>query len=157
MEPGNRIELTRVLKAPPERVYFALTDARMLERWFPSRVESDVRVGGKVRFWFESLEKREGFQDHFRDGVFRELLPGKKVSYTFGLPEGETLVTWTLTPRGTGTELKLVHSGFGEGQIWRRLLDGHSGGWTFYLGNLAGVLAGEKDLRASGMGQRTVA
>ncbi len=152
MASENSVELTRVLSAPPERVYQALTDARMLERWFPSRVEADVRVGGKIRFWFEALERRDD-EEHLREGVFRELVPGRKVAYTFSLPEGETLVTWTLTPRGTGTELKLVHSGFKGGPGSE--VDQHSKGWAFYVGNLTGILAGEKDKRSEGMGQKT--
>jgi uncharacterized protein YndB with AHSA1/START domain len=145
--------LTKLLSAPPKRVYQALTDARMLERWFPSRVEVDVRAGGKIRFFFEAIEKRDE-KEHLREGVFRELVPGRKVVYTFSLPEGETLVTWTLTPSGTGTKLKLVHSGFRGGP--NSEMGQHSGGWAFYVGNLAGVLAGEKDKRPESMGQKTV-
>ena len=153
MASKNSIELTRLLSAPPERVYQALTDPRMLERWFPSRVEADVRVGGKIRFWFEALERRDD-EEHIREGVFRELVPGRKVAYTFSLPEGETLVTWTLAPNGTGTELKLVHSGFRGGPGSE--MGEHSGGWAFYVGNLAGILASKKDERSEGMGQKTV-
>jgi len=153
MASENSVELTRLLSAPPERVYQALTDARMLERWFPSRVEADVRVGGKIRFWFEALERHDD-KEHLREGVFRELVPARKVAYTFSLPEGETLVTWTLTPRGTGTELKLVHSGFRGGPGSE--MGQHSEGWAFYVGNLTGILAGEKDKRSEGMGQKTV-
>jgi len=152
MASENSIELTRLLSAPPERVYQALTDARTLERWFPSRVEADVRIGGKIRFWFEALGRRED-EEHLREGVFRELVPGRKVAYTFKLPEGETLVTWTLTPRGKGTELRLVHSGFKGGPGSE--MGEHSGGWAFYVGNLAGILAGGKDKRPEGMGQKT--
>lgn len=153
MGSKNIIELTRVLSAPPERVYQALIDPRMLERWFPSRVEAEVRIGGKITFWFEALVSRDD-QEHFREGVFLELVPGRKVVYTFNLPEGKTLVTWILTPRGAGTELKLVHSGFSEGPVSE--MGNHSLGWTFYVGNLAGVLDGEKDLRPERMGQKTV-
>src|ERR1700747_1736402 len=99
MASKKSIELRRCLSAPPERVYQAFTDARMLERWFPSRVEADVRVGGKIRFFFEALGTRDD-EEHIREGVFRELVAGRKVAYTFSLPEGETLVTWTLTPKG---------------------------------------------------------
>ena len=152
MVSENSIELTSLLSAPPERVYQALTDPRMLERWFPSRVDADVRVGGKIRFFFEALERRDD-EEHFREGVFRELVPGRKVVYTFSLPEGDTLVTWTLTPKGTGTELKLVHSGFAGGRSSE--MGEHSRGWTFYIGNLAGFLDGEKDQRPGVMGQKT--
>ena len=134
-------------------MYEALTDARMLERWFPSRVEADVRIGGKIRFFFEALEGRD-VEEHLREGVFRELVPGRKVAYTFKLPEGETLVTWTLTPQGTGTELKLVHSGFRERADVA--MGQHSQGWGFYVGNLGGILAGEKDKWPEAMGQKTV-
>ena len=83
-----------------------------------------------------------------------EVDPNKTLSYTWAAYGLESVVTWTLTPKGRGTELKLVHSGFKGGPGSE--MGEHSGGWAFYVGNLAGVLSGEKDKRPEAMGQKTV-
>jgi uncharacterized protein YndB with AHSA1/START domain len=156
MTPTKKtIEHVRYLDLPPERVYRALTDARQLEGWFPSKVETDVRVGGRIKFRFEALGPTADFHDHDREGVFTELVPGKRVAYTWRLPEGETLVTWDLKPKGSGTEIRLTHSGFGDSPQWRKHLEDHSGGWGFFLDNLAAVVKGQPDGRTAN-NQRTV-
>jgi uncharacterized protein YndB with AHSA1/START domain len=153
--PHKTIEHVQIIDLPPERVYRALTDARQLEAWFPSKVETDVRVGGRIKFRFEAAAPTADFHDHNREGVFTELVPGRRVAYTWRLPEGETLVTWDLKRHGKGTELRLTHSGFGDSPAWREHLEAHGGGWGFFLDNLAGVATGQPDQRA-GNNQRTV-
>jgi uncharacterized protein YndB with AHSA1/START domain len=56
--PEYDIEVTRVLDAPPARVYRAFTDPAEFARWYgppgfpvdPETVELDPRVGGRQRF-----------------------------------------------------------------------------------------------------------
>jgi uncharacterized protein YndB with AHSA1/START domain len=79
--PPYDIEISRVLDAPPERVYRAFTDADQFAEWygpvgFPvprDTVELDARVGGRQRFAMVSdadPSMRTGF-----DGRFIEVVP----------------------------------------------------------------------------------
>ncbi len=49
---------------------------------------------------------------------------------------GFTEVTFELTPQGGGTLLRLVHTGFGEGDDWDRLYTDIRSGWNSELEHL---------------------
>lgn len=79
------IEITRVLEAPPERVYQAFIDPDQFAEWygpagFPVRrdtVELDPQVGGRQRFTMVSdadPSLRTGFDGRFVEVVPNELL-----------------------------------------------------------------------------------
>jgi uncharacterized protein YndB with AHSA1/START domain len=72
-------------------------------------------------------------------GEFVELVPDRRVVFTYGwergdvgVPPGSTVVEIDLRPTPSGTELRLVHRGL-EGPM----ADAHSGGWANYLTRLA--------------------
>jgi uncharacterized protein YndB with AHSA1/START domain len=84
--PAYDLEITRVLDAPPERVYEAFTDPDKFAEWygpvgFPvdrTTVELDARVGGGQRFEMVSdadRSMRTGF-----DGRFDEVVPNMLLS-----------------------------------------------------------------------------
>ncbi len=110
------IELEEVLPHSPEKIWRALTTAELLARWLmPSDFEPVV---GK-HFHFRTRPMGDW------DGVVHcevlEVVPLKRLAYswkggsrnnaTYG-SELDSVVTWTLEPVGSGTRLKLVHSGF---------------------------------------------
>src|SRR5262249_54863488 len=87
-EPEYDIEVSRVLDAPPERVYEAFTDPDQFAKWygpvgFPvprDSVELDARVGGRQRFAMVSDDDpsmRSGFDGDFVDVVPNELLASR--------------------------------------------------------------------------------
>jgi uncharacterized protein YndB with AHSA1/START domain len=99
----------------------------------------DVRVGGRY-----TIEMRgpDG-SVHTAAGVFKEVLPGKKLVYTWTRMDGEscsggstslgeTLVTIDFLAKGTGTELVFVHDLFPDAAS----RDAHQGGWTSILDHL---------------------
>lgn len=112
------IRLHRVLKAPPDRVYRAFTDAATMCKWLPphgftgTMHHMDPKVGGTWRMSFTNLSAGGS---HTFGGEYLELEPGKKLRYTsrFDDPNlpGEMTTTVELTPVFCGTELQVTQDG----------------------------------------------
>lgn len=108
----------RILRAPPERVWRALTDPAAIVKWYPpdgfvAEVhELDVRVGGRYRMAFINFTtgERHGF-----GGGYRELVANERLVLTdqFDDPAlpGEMLTTYQLRAVSTGTELTVEQQG----------------------------------------------
>src|SRR5688500_5942509 len=85
--PKNTVtlRLKRVIKASPEKVYKAFTDADALVAWLPpngfsARMHSyDAKVGGKFRMSFYTANK--SWENTF-GGVYTELVPYTKIVHT---------------------------------------------------------------------------
>jgi uncharacterized protein YndB with AHSA1/START domain len=65
--------------------------------------------------------------------------PNKMLSYTWGAYELESVVTWTLAPTSTRTDLRMEQSGFRQDQS--QYYQGAEGGWQQFLSALEQVLA----------------
>jgi uncharacterized protein YndB with AHSA1/START domain len=129
------------IDAPPEVVFGALTDEKELVKWMPTEATMDPRVGGALRFKFH-WEARN--VDTEVRGKIRELIPGKRLSYTWVAvvrsdrdparmsDAPAAVVTWNLEELpGKRTRVTLVQKGFDE----RFRQDGESG-WEHFLGQL---------------------
>jgi uncharacterized protein YndB with AHSA1/START domain len=143
------------IKAPCAAVFKALTDAGELMKWFPTRVQSDARAGGKFRFeWDFNAAEQNGSQE----GTYLEVTPNQKVSYGWqaGMnPAVPTTVTFELAGEGDETTVTLNHAGFGDGPDAETLRSNHAGPWHFYMQNLKSYLEDGKDGRAAALGQKT--
>jgi uncharacterized protein YndB with AHSA1/START domain len=112
------VQLHRVLRAPPERVYRAFLEADALAKWLPPfgftcQVHRlDARVGGTHRMSFRNFSTGHG---HSFGGEYLELVPNEKLRYTdrFDDPQlpGTLEVTISLRPVLCGTELSIEQSG----------------------------------------------
>ena len=112
------VRLHRVLAAPPERVYRAFLDADAQAKWLPPngftcKVHAfDPRVGGKYRMTFTNFTTGNG---HSFGGVFKELVPNERLSYSDAFEDpnlpGEMTTTVTLKAVSVGTELQVVQEG----------------------------------------------
>jgi uncharacterized protein YndB with AHSA1/START domain len=151
---GKEIELKQEIAADPETVFRALTDADELSRWWTTSADSDARTGGAFEYRFEFPEEPE--RDHNYSGKYDAVVPNERVAYPWQGRLGDTSVDVSLRPSGGGTELRLVHSGWGEGGEWPAAVKMHEEGWGFFLGNLKGYLERGEDNRAA-MGMRTPA
>jgi uncharacterized protein YndB with AHSA1/START domain len=115
---SHTIQLHRVLRAPPERVYRAFLNADAMAKWLPphgftGQVHSlDARVGGEYRMSFTNLASG---QAHTFGGTYVELVPHERIRYTdrFDDPNlpGEIQVTIALKPVSCGTELSIRQEG----------------------------------------------
>jgi uncharacterized protein YndB with AHSA1/START domain len=114
----STIRLHRVLKATPERVYRAFTDADALAKWLPPygftcKVhELEPRVGGTHRMSFTNFTTGNS---HSFGGRYLEMKPNELIRYTdkfddANLP-GEMQVTVTFRRVSCGTELTVAQEG----------------------------------------------
>ena len=125
-----------LIDARPETVYELLTDPGLQQSWFGVDSTIDPRPGGVYKTLVAGR--------HPALGEFVEVVPDEKIIFTFGwdepnhpVPAGSTLVAITLSPEGTKTRVRLVHSGLPEDAV-----DDHTKGWSHYLGRLATIATG---------------
>ncbi len=115
---SNTVTLHRVLKATPEKVYKAFTDANALSFWLPPYGflcvvhNLDVKVDGGYRMSFINFSTGNG---HSFGGKYLELRPNEFIKHTdvFEDPSmpGEMITSISLTPVLCGTELKITQEG----------------------------------------------
>lgn len=134
------LEITRHIKASPDRVYRAWTDPAQLKQWFgPEKVETrdfvaDVRVGGKYRW---DMINDDG-EEMAVFGEYRELEQGKKVVFTWQWDDDQawerqvSVVTIELSTRDGGTDLLLRHEQLPSPES----RDRHNEGWSSVLNQL---------------------
>ncbi|MCW5771447.1 MAG: SRPBCC domain-containing protein [Rhodospirillaceae bacterium] len=126
------LRLEREFKAPPERVFAAFTDPRLLAQWFGPEgmacpvCEVDLRVGGGYRACM-----RGDAGEHWVSGTYRAIEPPRRLAFTWAWEENgrrghETLVEIDFAPAGRNTRLVLTHRGFETGDS----RDNHRVGWT---------------------------
>ena len=114
----NSVTLHRVLKATPEKVYRAFTDANAMASWLPPNGylcvvhNLDAKVGGSYKMSFINFTTGNG---HSFGGKFLELKPGEFLKYTdvFDDPNlpGEMITSVSLKKVSAGTELKVTQEG----------------------------------------------
>jgi uncharacterized protein YndB with AHSA1/START domain len=112
------IGLHRVLRAKPERIYRAFTNAEAMAKWLPPYGftcqvhHMDARVGRTFRMSFTNFTTGNG---HSFGGEYLELVPSKTIRYSdkFDDPNlpGEMKTTATLTPVPCGTEIAIIQEG----------------------------------------------
>ncbi len=115
------VELHRILRASPEKVYRAFLEADAMASWIPPygficKVHHmDVRVGGTFKMSFTNFGSG---QVHSFGGEYLELKPNETIRYTdkFDDPNlpGEIIVTVNLKAVSCGTDLHIVQSGIPE-------------------------------------------
>jgi uncharacterized protein YndB with AHSA1/START domain len=131
-------ELTRevVVDASPTTIFPFLTDPARQVLWMGTEAELDPQAGGPYRVLVQGK--------HPAVGEFVEVVPDRKVVFTFGwdepdhpIPAGSTEVEITLIPDGGKTRVRFVHRGLPDDAV-----SDHSKGWDHYLDRLATVAAG---------------
>lgn len=131
--------LRRRYPVAPEKVWRAWTDPEAIRHWWGpggtssvSIAELDLRVGGRFRIVFGGASGT----DHEVQGVYREVLPNRRLVFTWtwpnSTPERESLVTLVFKETGGGTELEFRH----EQLFDETVRDNHERGWTGSLAKL---------------------
>lgn len=117
----NNVSLHRVLKASPEKVFRAFTEANALASWIPpygflcTVHEMNVKVGGTFRMSFHNFSTGNG---HSFGGEYLEIRPNEFLKYTdkFDDPSlpGEMTVTVSLKKVMVGTEMNILQENIPE-------------------------------------------
>jgi uncharacterized protein YndB with AHSA1/START domain len=129
----DELLITRTFDAPASVMFALWTDPQHFKHWMgpegfdcPS-VEIDLRVGGDYRAMIRSKQ----YGENWFGGTYREIVPNKRLVFTFKWDEGpsesvDTLITITFEERDGKTTQIFHQTPFLS--IERR--DSHVGGWS---------------------------
>jgi uncharacterized protein YndB with AHSA1/START domain len=133
------------IAATPEKVFEALTDAKMSERyWHGNYVESDWKVGSPFTLRLRRHDKNV-------TGEVLECDPPRRLAYTFhSTQEGHesekpSRVTFELERQKDQVKLTIVHDKFEPGS---KVLEAISLGWPLILSSLKSFVENGQVLRA---------
>lgn len=119
----------REMPFPPARIWRALTQPHLIAEWL---LQSDFApvVGRDFKFTQEwgAIDCR-----------VTEVEPERSLAYTWAAFGLESTVTWTLTPTGQGTRLRMEQVGFRRDH--EEAFRGARAAWTGYLGRLESVVS----------------
>jgi uncharacterized protein YndB with AHSA1/START domain len=126
------VVVEREIAFPPEKIWRALTQPHLIEEWL---MKNDFKPVVHHRF---NLRGDWGTVDC----QVLEIEPNRTLSYTWAAMGLESVVTWTLTPSGTGTHLRMEQSGFRPDQ--EQAYQGAKYGWQKFFAALEQVVARAK-------------
>jgi uncharacterized protein YndB with AHSA1/START domain len=123
------VVIERTLPHAPEKIWRALTQPRLIEEWLMSNDFQPI-LAHRFRFSGDwgSVECE-----------VKEIEPNKALVYSWVGMGLESMVTWTLSPVGTGTLLRMEQSGFRPDQ--QKAYQGAQYGWSKFMASLEEVLA----------------
>jgi uncharacterized protein YndB with AHSA1/START domain len=122
------------IDASPEKVFPYLVEPELLATWIGEESWNEPRLGGLYRLKFPQSVVR---------GEFVELDPPRRVVFTWGreegdsMPVGSTTVAFDLEPENGGTRVRLRHSNLPS----EHEIEQHTKGWDQFLPELAKVAA----------------
>jgi uncharacterized protein YndB with AHSA1/START domain len=127
--------IEREMPHAPEKIWRALTQPALIEAWL-MRTDFEPRVGRKFAFRADPAPGWNGVIDC----EMLEVEPPSRLAYTWSSMGLESVVTWTLTPAGSGgTRVRMEQSGFRPDQ--KANYQGANYGWRNFLAKLDEVLA----------------
>ena len=143
----QEIVVDEIFPHAPETIWRLLISAELIGRWFMKPTGFEPVAG--ARFTFSTTPA--GAWDGTIQCQVLDVIPNERLAYAwkgghadnvgYGSPL-DTVVTWTLAKSGTGTRVRLVHSGFvlpKNETAYKNM----SNGWTKVVGTLS-KLAGTK-------------
>lgn len=145
---GQSVTVSRVIEAPPERVYDAFLDPDDLATWLPPTGfhaevhELEPEEGGMFRITFTGETEELADYSHSFHGTYMELSPGERIVHTdeFETDEpgmtGEMTVAVTFEAVSDGTKVTVLQDGIPEAVS----PDDANAGWTDSLENLATIV-----------------
>jgi len=146
-DTGISLELTRVIRAPKQRIFDAWTRPETIRQWFGPEgyttlpVKSEPRPGGAYEINMEgpAPSPDEPIRRSSVSGMYTKVNPYDLVQFTWAAtwaPEEASLVTIHLRDVDGGTELRLVHERFASENSCK----GHAAGWAGAMVKLTKLL-----------------
>lgn len=129
---SRSIEVEKVIDAPVDEVWRAITEARALEQWFP--VEARVTPGPTGSIWLSWGEGSEGearifhWEPNKRFGWGEDFGGARLATDFFLFPENGA--------RGAQTVVRVVTSGFSDDPAWDDDFHMMEGGWQYFMAHL---------------------
>ena len=123
------VVIEREVPHPPEKIWRALTQPHLIAEWL---MKNDFQPRAGHHFKFSADWGAVDCQ-------VLTVEPNKTLSYTWAAMGLESVVTWTLTPTGAGTHLRMEQSGFRGDQ--QQAYQGAKYGWQKFLASLEQVVA----------------
>src|SRR5437868_543126 len=130
------VVVEREIPHPPEKIWRALTQPHLIEEWL---MKNDFRADVGHRF------NLRGEWGGVLDCEVLTVEPNRTLSYTWNFAHDDaafnlkSVVTFTLTPTGTGTHLRMEQTGFRPDQ--KQAFGGARVGWQQFFAKLEQVTA----------------
>ncbi|MFZ6647781.1 SRPBCC family protein [Undibacterium sp. TJN25] len=125
------VVVEREIPYPPEKIWRALTQPHLIEEWL---MKNDFMPAIDHRFQLRADWGTVECQ-------VLEVEPNKTLTYTWAALGLASVVTWTLSPTGSGagTQLRMEQSGFRPDQ--QQAYHGAKAGWPHFFAAMERVLA----------------
>lgn len=119
--PTHTVQLHRVIRTNPDRIYRAFLDADAMAKWLPPYgftckvLHMDAKVGGTFRMSFTNFTSGHS---HAFGGEYLDLVQNERIRYSdkFDDPNlpGEMITTVSLKKVSCGTEVSITQEGIPE-------------------------------------------
>ncbi|HEY7801023.1 MAG TPA: SRPBCC domain-containing protein [Hyphomonadaceae bacterium] len=136
MSQTKTVVVEREFFHPPEKLWRALTQPHLIEEWL---MKNDFKPAVGHRF------NLRGEWGGVLDCEVLTIEPNRTLAYTWDFDHDDpafklkSVVTFTLTPTGKGTHLRMEQEGFRPEQ--KQAFGGAHAGWKQFFGKLDQVLA----------------
>ena len=140
-ENKGELRFTRTIAGKPEDVYYAFSTSQGWRDWLVDAALFRTPAGGSYHLSWDS--------GWYAAGEVKRLDKPNAVELSWhgkGDP-ADTQVSITLEPVADGTQVEIVHSGFGEGEAWESARQEAVSGWEVGLENLESIFNTGADRR----------
>jgi uncharacterized protein YndB with AHSA1/START domain len=117
----------------PAKVWRALTESSLIEQWLMKN-DFEPTAGRPFTLRMDPVPNWDGKIDC----KVVTIDEGKTLAYTWATMGTETVVTFTLTPTGAGTQVRVEQAGFNPEN--KAAIGGANYGWQNFLGKLDKVV-----------------
>jgi uncharacterized protein YndB with AHSA1/START domain len=124
------------IRATPERIWQALTDGSLTQKYFfGTRLDGELVEGRPYIYYYPD-------GSHVTEGTWLEIDPPRRLVMTWRFvydaelaAEAPSRVTWEIEPRGESCTLRVTHDQLGPAT------SAHvSGGWSFVIASMKSLL-----------------